>query len=125
MSLVTIAQAKAHLKIDVPTTPTPDPMDADILIKLAAAEAIVLDYLGEPSTSPPRWTDELDCDPIVQAAILLVFGELWAFRGDQPGTAASSPARDPYSSLSPVVEGLLRRFRPLVIACRAATCAIA
>jgi hypothetical protein len=116
MSLITITQAKQHIKLDVPTTPTPDPEDADILLKVAQAEAMVLDYIGEYGASPPRWTDETDCDPIVQAAILMVFAELYAFRGDQPGTVVAAPSRDPYGSLSPIVEGMLRRFRNPVLA---------
>jgi hypothetical protein len=116
MSLVTITQAKQHMRLGIPTTPTPDSEDADVLLKMASAEAMVLDYIGEYNVSPQRWTDETDCDPIVQAAILMVFAELYAFRGDQAGTIIAAPARDPYGSLSPIVEGMLRRFRTPVLA---------
>lgn len=116
MSLVTLQMAKEHLHIDVPTTPTPDPGDADLLRKLAAAEAIVLDYLEVEATSPPLWADENDCPPLVQAAILMVFAELWRFRGDDPGTVVSSPQRDVAGSLSPMVEGMLRRLKPVALA---------
>ena len=116
MSLITLAMAKQHLKIDVPTTPTPDPADADILLKMAAAEEMVLDFLGLPATSPPPWTDEMDTPAMVQSAILLVFSELYRFRGDDPGTVVSSPTRTEAGSLSPMVEGMLHRLRYLVIA---------
>lgn len=116
MSLITLAQAKLHLRIDVPTTPTPDPGDADIEMKMAAAEAIVLDYLKVPATSPTLWTDENDAPPLVQAAILIQLAELYRFRGDDPGTVISAPARDLGGSLSPIVEGMLRRYRDPALA---------
>jgi len=116
VSLVTLDQAKKHLRLDIPTTPTPDPEDADLTLKLVAAEALVLNYIGEYGVSPPRWTDHTDCDPIIQAAILMVFSELYAFRGDNPGTIMSAPARDPGASFTPVVEGMLGRFKYRVIA---------
>lgn len=116
MSLITLAQAKMHLRIDVPTTPTPDPGDADIEMKMLAAEAIVLDYLGVASVSPPQWTDETDCPPLVQAAILMQLAELYRFRGDDPGTIVNSPAREAAGSLSPVIEGMLRRYRDPALA---------
>lgn len=115
MSLITLAQAKSHLKLDIPTTPTPDPADADILLKMAAAEEIVLDFLGLPATSPPIWTDETKPRALVQSAILMVFSELYRFRGDDPGTGVSAPARGEAGSLSPMVEGMLRRLRHLVV----------
>jgi hypothetical protein len=116
MSLVTLEQAKRHLRIDVPTTPTPDPLDADLEMKMAAAEAIVLDYIGQLNVSPPAWVDETDCPPIIQAAILMQTAELWRFRGDDPGTVVSAPARADAGSLSPMIEGMLRRYRDPALA---------
>ena len=52
MSLVSIDQAKAHLRIDTDTFIPSDAADADLLLKIAAAEDIVLNYLKVPVTSP-------------------------------------------------------------------------
>jgi len=116
MSLVTIAQAKAHLKLDIPTTPTPDPTDADLLLKLAAAEAMVLHYCNVDLGSPFPWTDETDTPMEVQSAILYQLAELYRFRGDDPGTIMSTPSREPGHALSPIVEGLLFAYHDPVLA---------
>lgn len=116
MSLITLAQAKAHLRIDTVSTSPMYPTNADLLLKMAAAEAVVLDYLKVPATSPPRWTDETDCPPVVQAAILFQLGELYRFRGDDIGAVSDSARRDQAGSLSPIVEGMLRRFRDPAVA---------
>ena len=107
MSLITIAQAKAHLRIDTDSLIPSDTEDADLLLKMAAAEEIILDYLKVPVTSPPLWADETDCPAMVQAAILFQLGELYRFRGDDDGKG--DRATD--GSLAPLVEGLLRRYR--------------
>ena len=48
----------------------------------------------------------------VQAAILLQLGELYRFRGDDEGKAD----REPAGSLSPMIEGILRRYRDPALA---------
>lgn len=112
MSLVTLAQAKAHLRIDTLNVSPPDPAEADLLLKMLAAEHIVLDYLKVPSTSPPLWTDETDVPHLVSAAILMQLGELYRFRGDDDGKAD----RESAGSLSPTIEGILRRYRDPALA---------
>ena len=112
MSLITLAQAKAHLRIDVPSTSPPSADEQDLILKMAAAEHIILDYLKVISVSPPLWTDETDVPPLVSAAILLQLGELYRFRGDDEGKAD----REPVGSLSPMVEGMLRRYRDPALA---------
>jgi len=114
VSLITLEQAKKHLRIDTPTTPTPDPGDADILMKMAAAEAVVFDYLEVTDGSPLPWTEAQTT--VVRAVVLMLVNELYRFRGDDPGTIVNSPARDPASSLSPMMEGMLRRLKPLALA---------
>ena len=47
-TLLTLAQAKQHLKI---TLPALDPGDPDIQLKLDQAESMILDYLNNPSTN--------------------------------------------------------------------------
>jgi hypothetical protein len=116
MSLITLEQAKRHLRLSIPVTSPPDEAELDLLLKMEAAEHIILDYLGLTSQSPPAWTDETNVPPLVQAAILLQLGELYRFRGDDPGTVISSPSRGEAGSLSPVIEGMLRRYRDPALA---------
>jgi hypothetical protein len=75
--LVTLAQAKAHLRI---TTPALDPGDVDIQLKLDQAEAIILDYLQDnPAAS--AWTAATVPGPVT-AVILLMLARLYEHRGD-------------------------------------------
>jgi hypothetical protein len=116
VQMVTLAQAKAHLRI---TTPDGDPDDADLQLKLDAATAAIRRYVARSDygqTFVDQWLDPTTTDPDAQAAVLLQLGELWRFRGDDPGSINYSPARDPGSDLSPVVVGLLRRFTYAVLA---------
>lgn len=109
MALITLATAKAHLRID-----STDARDEDIRRKMTLAEAIVLDYLKVVETSPPLWSTEADVPPVVLAAMLYQLGELERFRGDDQ--AGDGPVREQYGSLSPVAEGLLRRMRDPALA---------
>jgi hypothetical protein len=114
--MVTLAQAKAHLRI---TTPAGDPMDVEIQLKLDAATMAIRRYVGRSEyglTYVTAWTSPETSDPDAQAAVLLQLGELWRFRGDDPGSINYSPARDVGSDFSPVVVGLLRRFSHSVLA---------
>jgi hypothetical protein len=74
MTVVTLDEAKAHLRVDGADD------DADITLKLAAAEDDVSRYLGRPVP----WTDadgvEVPVPAAVKAAILLVLGDLYANR---------------------------------------------
>lgn len=82
MALITIDQAKTQLRI------THSNADSDILMKMEAASAIVLDYIENPdaaaeweSGSPgsPGGGSPLDDQAltIVQNAILMVLERLW------------------------------------------------
>jgi hypothetical protein len=75
MALVTLVQAKEHLRI------TSDDADNDIMLKLTQAEAIILEYLDTradaawvPATTPGS----------VSASILLALTDLHEHRGDEP-----------------------------------------
>ena len=116
MSLITIAQAKAHLRIDFVTTSPVDPAEDDLVLKMEAAEHLVLDYIKVPMTSPPYWATEAECPPLVKAAILFQLGELFRFRGDDAGAIEYSARRDADGSLSSIVEGMLRRYRDPALA---------
>lgn len=85
--LVTLEQAKRHLRL--PAVNTPD-QDVDLLDKIATATALVLDYVAQrrTDTDSPTWTDtvtgwtEATVPPIIRAAILVETAHLYRFRGD-------------------------------------------
>lgn len=111
--LVTLAEAKTHLRI---TTAEGHPGDVDIQAKLDAAEAIILDYCNTTAwwrDITVTWTPE-NVPRQVHAAILLQLGELDRFRGDD--VEGEGPPRDENADLSPPIIGLLRRTRDPVIA---------
>ena len=107
MSLVTLDQAKAHLRI----TSTAD--DPDLTEKLTQAEAAILDYIGSTDhwrTITATWTVDT-VPPVVVACILLQIGELFRFRGDElPNPRVGS------ENLSAQIQGLLRPWRDPVFA---------
>lgn len=111
---VTLAQAKAHLRL---ATPPGAPDDADVQEKLDAAEAAILRYVERSPAGAAlvqEWGGTAPAD--LRAAVLLQLGELWRFRGDDPATLALAPARDPATDFAPGVLGLLRRFGDPVLA---------
>lgn len=94
--LVTLEQAEEHLRnhgIEA---------DTEMTDKIAAASDIVLNYLEvDPEASPITYPWSSASAPFgIQAAVLLVLGELYANR--------ESTTSDP---LSPSVKNLLRRWR--------------
>ena len=116
VQMITLAQAKAHLRI---RTPDGDPADVDLQLKIDGATDAIRRYVGRSAygqTFVAKWADPDTTDPDAQAAVLLQLGELWRFRGDDPGSINYSPARDVGSDFSPVVVGLLRRFSHGVMA---------
>lgn len=110
MSLITLDQAKAHLRIDLTSTSPQEAWEADLTLKMAQAEHIILDYLKVPMTSPDYW-DLTTVPPLVQSAILLQLGELYRFRGDDVEAPAHTPG-----DLSPVITNILRRYRDPALA---------
>lgn len=111
--LVSLQQAKDHIR---DTSAEGSAGDADLILKLDAAEATVLDYVGSTAywrTIAATWTYGT-VPPFVRMAILLQFAEFWRFRGDDLGS--QGPARDVGFDLSPSVRALLNRTRdPVVI----------
>lgn len=110
MALITLRQAKLQLGLPVDAT------DHDELLELQmeSASNIVLDYLKTP---PGEWEAGSPGSPgggspaddralsVVQCAVLLVLGYLWAHRGDEADDAAT------VGPLSPAVRALLERLR--------------
>ena len=110
--LVTLTEAKAHLRI---TTPDGDPGDADVQAKLDAAEATILDYCNTAAYwrgITATWTPET-VPRYVHAAILLQLGELDRFRGDD--LEGAGPPRETGEDVSPAVRSLLRRTHDAVL----------
>lgn len=106
--LVTMDQAKNHLRI------TSVQFDADISDKLAAATAIIIDYLTRRdatwNATMDAWTVD-DVPKSIQAAVLVQLGELWRKRGDEVQIEQQEPG-----ALSPVVMALLQRYRDPALA---------
>ncbi|WP_188260865.1 head-tail connector protein [Azospirillum tabaci] len=102
MSVVTLEEAKAHLRVDG----TDD--DADIDLKLAAAEDLAAQVLNRPVP----WTnvdgDEVPVPASVKAAILLILGDLYANR--EASIVGTS------HTVNPTVERLLWPHRKLSVA---------
>jgi len=110
--IVTLAQARAHLRLSAAEGAT------DLVDKLAAAEAVVLDYIRRPDDAD--WTARIEdwvagatVSPAaevplqIKAAILMQMAELWAFRGDD----LDGPKREAPGDLSPTIKALLYKFR--------------
>ena len=97
---LTLAQAAAHLRIA-----TYDAQDAQL--KLDQAEAIVWNRIkasqmdADNLAAVEAWTDETIPQEVI-AAMLVQFGELYRFRGDDDVVTAFDPNR-----LSPAVERLI------------------
>ena len=72
--LVSLIQAKAHLRITVTTD------DADIQLKLDQAEATILEYLD--TSVDAAWVSPATAPGPVTAAILLWLTRLYEGRGD-------------------------------------------
>jgi hypothetical protein len=116
MPLITLAQADAHLRLDLendgasPPTYT-DARVANVQMKMTQAEAIVLDYLKrdefpDPDASPQVWTTSDIA--VAQAAILLLLSALF---DDAQGRTVGD-----YMATDSTIPLLLRRLRDPAIA---------
>jgi hypothetical protein len=81
MSLITVAQANDHLRLDLENDGSSppnfdDPRVPELQLKMDEATDAVLDYLKVGQDSPPLWDDET-VPPRVRAAILLVLTSLY------------------------------------------------
>lgn len=102
MSLVTLAQAKAHLKIAW------NDEDDDISLKLTQAQDIVLDYLKKPDD---EWTPS-DVPGRVTSAILMVLTAL--YQADDNGAELLEGLSG--GDISNPVVGVLYRLRDPALA---------
>jgi hypothetical protein len=111
VEIVTLAQAKQHLKI------TSDEENQDLADKLADAHALVLDYVADSKsddyvTEMLTWDDE-SAPRAVRAAILRQFGDLARFRGNDDDP---SEQRVDGTVIAPRVRQLLRMYRDPALA---------
>ncbi|WP_431856608.1 head-tail connector protein [Azospirillum sp.] len=101
-SIVTLDEAKAHLRVDGADD------DADITLKLEAAQDAAVQYLNRPVP----WADaagiEVPVPASVKAAVLLLLGDLYAIReASIVGTI---------HTVNPTVERLLSPYRKVPFA---------
>lgn len=82
--LVTLEEAKEAIRYYADANQE----DADLLLRLQASQALVLDYVSQHREDNAdwiavveAWTAE-DVPPQIKAAILYVFGDSYRFRGD-------------------------------------------
>ena len=120
MALVTLAQLQAHLRIPVGVSSPPTAAEADLQLKLDAAEAAILLYLERPTdvdwTATMAGWDGGSPAPVVPAsvvaAVLLQAAELYGFRGDDLDTVK----REAPGDLAPAIKALLYRYRDPALA---------
>jgi hypothetical protein len=108
VEIVTLDQAKAHLKLPLDLTADDD----DLNLKLLIAHEICFDYLtqrlededeeGDWEATVDAWTASTAPKRVI-GAILDQFAQLHRYRGDEPGL-------DPHA-ISPGAASLLKRFR--------------
>lgn len=116
MKLVTLAQARAHLRSDT------DADDDDLLLKITAASAAVVRYLGDyefcdfdsAGMIVDSAGDPINVQPRVQQATLMMVGYLYKERDGS--NAFAVPERFGYGYLPLGVTALLYGLRrPVVI----------
>ena len=100
IDILSLADAKAHLRV------TGTRFDADLELKIIQTSAIVFNYLKLDMASPLSfpWTGDIPWD--VQAAAMLILGDLWRYREGSQNTDTYK-----FDPISPAVESLLRRWR--------------
>ena len=103
-ALVTLAQAKTHLRIEH------DDDDADIALKADQATAVILDYIKYPE-GWEAW-DETTVPLHIQAAILIMLSKLY----DDRNAGADDNPNVAMGYLPPSVTALLHRSRDPAIA---------
>jgi hypothetical protein len=121
VSLITLQQAIDHLRLPLevgsPATDVQTSMMRDLTMKVAQAEALVLDYLKVSLTSPPDWDANAGTAPVVvQLATLCQLAELWRFRGDDPGSIESGRAKGEPGDINQQAKDYLWRWRDPAIA---------
>lgn len=111
---LTLAHAKAQLKID---TPDGDVGDEFLTLEMDMAEAAIVNYLNKSErgrTNVDAWTaDPSTLPPDVRGAMLYRLGEFDAYRGDT--AAPVGPQRSANQDMPDAVLGLLTRYTDPVV----------
>lgn len=102
---VTLDEAKRHLKESWADT---DPDEADLQLKLDAAEAAMLTYLDQPMAT---LYDPAMLPADIKHAILLQVGVLWRVRGDDNPSEERPRGVSDEMDFHPAIRDLLRRYR--------------
>jgi hypothetical protein len=116
--LVTVIEAKRHLRLPEEIDSPLSAHDEDLQTKLDAATELILGYLARRATDT-AWSAELaswdvaTAPQVVRAAILRQTAELYRFRGDDP--EGDAPVTDG-GYLAPGVATLLHRLRDPALA---------
>jgi len=116
VTLVTLQEVKLHQRL---TFADGSPQDADVTLKADGAEQAVLRWVRKSTfgnSNALLWTSPSTTPADVKAAVLLMFSDLWRFRGDDVGAAIYAAPRNAGEDLPPVVIGLLRRYTDPVLA---------
>jgi len=114
--IVTLEQAKMHLRV------IHDSEDEDIELKIHAASAAVIDYLGAYAEEFTDSSGEVILDsselpvvpPVVKQATLLMLGDM--FKNREPTADDTVPAQFGYGYLPRAVVALLYKLRDPVLA---------
>lgn len=115
IELVTLAEAKQHLKI--PDYDSPSAEDESLQVKLYIAHELVIDYLSNRLEDQDEWIETMEdwtsstAPKRVLGAILYEFGRLYRNRGDDDERGKSLQP-----ILSPETRILLDRLRDPTIA---------
>lgn len=96
--LVSAAEARLHLRIDVEPESPAGPVDLLLDMKILQASEIVTDYIKTPEHD---WT-EYTAPPLIKAAVLLVLGVIYDHPTDDPLTVG--------------VKNILHRYRDPALA---------
>lgn len=125
-TIVTLAQAQAHLRIspmmsmDSPPQPLPD---QDLQQKIDAATQLVCEHISDRQPADPDWITEIEswntaedspanpAPPLVVLAVLELTADLYRFRGDDAGDDRGREA----GFLPMPVRNLLVRYRDPVL----------
>ena len=112
MALITVEEAAGHLRLDLISSGSPvtitDERLPDLELKMAQAEAAILDYIEMAEADVTASGVSENWLPAVKAAVLLLLSALW---DDREGTAEGD-----YIAEDGAIARLLRRIRYPAIA---------
>ncbi len=122
-TLVTFAQAQAHLHLPFCDYDAGSPSDVDLQQKIDAATQLVCDHISDRQPADEDWVAEIEAwnvagsptlaaPPIVVLAVLELVADFYRFRGDDAGDDRGREA----GYLPLPVRNLLTRYRSPALA---------